>query len=285
MINVVVLGANGALGECVVKLLKKNPRINLSVIVRKKELYSENKFFWDYKTNIPKELKEADVVINCARSKNFNFNIKFNSILINLLPDSVKIINISSNAIFAKPNGSFSKWLFRGDAYIREKKIIERNSYNHDNVIIIRPTIVTDEGSWKSFFDLCKNANQVLGPSDGNKSLVKITNRMHVAETIESCIFSQKEMPEELFQSLESIDKIIGKGLVYGKNSHNFFNSSFKNLQAVILSSWLIPDKLVFFLQSLLIKETKKLNLISNQEKKLIINGMTRFYLFGSHTK
>jgi len=284
VVNVIVLGGNGALGRSVMGLLGANSKINLFVVVRDKMLCTDRMIFWDYNSILPEQLREADVVVNCARSKNFCANVSFNKILIRSLPSSVKLINISSNAVFAKPNGLLSRWLFKGDAYIREKKLIERESLNRDNTLILRPTVVTDEGGWRSFFISCKSAGRIIGPVGGENSRVKVTKREHIAKTIENCILSNQDVPKELFESLAPVSTVIGREIVFRENSYNFFNSFIKNVLLIILSSWLVPDRVTFFIQNAILNRTESSNLDSG-ESELVIEGMTRLYLFGDHTK
>ena len=284
MLNVVILGSNGALGRSVVERLKKNSKISLTLVIRDKALITEKTIFWDYRSCIPEQLKKADVVVNCARSDDFAFNVAFNRNLVRSLPCSVKLINISSNAVFAQPNGLFSRILFKGDAYIREKKLIEKYSSNRSNTSILRPTVVIDEGGWKTFFSLCRFADQVVAPAGGQESRIKITRREHVARTIENCIFGNQNVPSELFESIEAINAVTGCEIVYGKNSFNYFDSAIKNFLLIFLSSWFIPDRLAFMLQNAILSRSTQAN--SNVKfSKLIIDGMTRLYLFGGHTK
>ncbi len=284
MVNVIVLGGNGALGRSVMGVLSDNSKINLFVVVRDKMLCTDRMIFWDYNSPLPEQLRETDVVVNCARSKNFFANVAFNKILIRSLPPSVKLINISSNAVFAKPSGLLSRWLFKGDAYIREKKLIERESLNRDNTLILRPTVVTDEGGWRSFFISCKSAGRIIGPVGGENSRVKVTRRDYIAKTIENCILSNQDVPKELFESLAPVSTVIGREIVFRENSYNFFNSFIKNVLLIILSSWLVPDRVTFFIQNAILNRTESSNLNSG-ESELVIEGMTRLYLFGDHTK
>jgi hypothetical protein len=284
VLNVIVLGGNGALGRSVMGLLGVNSKINLYVVVRDKMLCSDRMIFWDYNSTLPEQLRETDVLVNCARSNNFAANVAFNKILIRSLPPSVRLINISSNAVFAKPNGLLSRWLFKGDAYIREKKLIERESLNRGNTLILRPTVVTDEGGWKAFFISCKSADRIVGPVGGENSRVKVTKRDHIAKTIENCILSNQDVPKELFESLSPVSMVIGREIVFRDNSYNFFNSFIKNVLLIILSSWLVPDRVTFFIQNAILNRTESSNLDSG-ESELVIEGMTRLYLFGDHTK
>jgi len=284
MINVTILGGNGALGYSVVELLKKNPKIVLKFVVRDKALSAQNTVLWDYCSTLPQQLRETDVVVNCARSTNFGANVAFNKILIRSLPPSVRLINISSNAVFAKPNGRLSRWLFKGDAYIREKKLIERESLNRDNTLILRPTVVTDEGGWKSFFISCKSAGRIIGPVGGENSRVKVTKRDYIARTIENSILSNQYVAKELFESHAPVGTVIGREIVFGENSYNFFNSSIKNILLIILSSWLVPDSVTFFIQNAILTRTESSDSDAG-DSELVIEGMTRLYLFGDHTK
>ena len=284
MRNVVILGGNGALGSSVVERLKKNSSISLTIVVRDKALFTEKTIFWDYRSCIPEQLKKADVVINCARSDDFAFNVAFNRNLLRSLPCRVKLINISSNAVFAQPNGLFSRILFKGDAYIREKKLIEKYSSNRSNTSILRPTVVIDEGGWKTFFSLCRFADQVVAPAGGQESRIKITRREHVARTIENCIFGNQNVPSELFESIEAVNAVTGCEMVYSKSSLNYFDSAIKNVLLIFLSSWVLPDRLAFMLQNAILSRSAQAN--SNVKfSTLRIDGMTRLYLFGGHTK
>ena len=284
MKKILILGQNGALGKAIKDILNDNPNVKLLFAVRNKEHSSKNFIYWNFRDKIPSQFKDVDVVINCARSDDFNFNVNFNKILISSLPKSIKIILFSSNAIYAKPNGLFIKWLFKGDAYIREKKIIEKFSFKFKNVLILRPTIVRDEGSWNSFVNSCNNASDVVGPLEGNSSRIKLTNRKAVAELVEKSIFNNLDLPDEIFNSIESVDDFIGRKISYIGKKTNFFQNYSKNFLLTLLSSRIFNDTSVFFLQKTLLGKNKKINQ-SNSNKTLMIEGMTKLYLFGGHTK
>ena len=91
-------------------------------------------------------------------------------------------------------------------------------------------------------------------------------------------------MPKELFEFLAPVSTVIGREIVFRENSYNFFNSFIKNVLLIILSSWLVPDKVTFFIQNAILNRTESSNLDSG-ESELVIEGMTRLYLFGDHTK
>ena len=285
MINVIILGGRGALGSCLTEILSENSNLKMYHVVRNKKLVvKDNIIYWDYMSKIPIDFLKADVIVNCARSENFNFNLRFNKNLIDALPESIRLINISSNAVFAKPNGFFSNFIFRGDAYIREKKLIEKYSIIKRNVLILRPTIVTDEGGWRSFFDLCKSSKKTIGPFHGEFSKVKITKRRYVARQIEACILGNKKFSEEIYESIDETKNVVGSNLEFNNNSNNYFENNFKNLLLVILSSWILPDKLVFYLQDIMIKKSKNVIQLRKKYNNFVIEGMTRLYLFGRHT-
>lgn len=282
MINVAVLGAGGALGCAVTSVLIENPSVNVTCVVRDKRSSAENEIYWDYRSALPAQLKESDVVVNCARSKNFVENIAFNRILIRMLPVSVKLINISSNAVFAKPRGKFG-WLFKGDAYIREKKAIERESAGLKNASILRPTLVCDEGNWKEFLMACESAARIVGPFGCEKSKVKISSRAHIARVIEACVIGNADVPKELFESVVPVSKLLDKNPLYQGKSYNFFDSFSKNILCFFLTSWLIPDSVAYSVQTAILKR-KDVPVPQVSESDLIIEGMTRLYLFGTHT-
>ena len=284
MVNVVILGGNGALGCSVAELLEKNPKITLTFVVRDETPSAKDMVFWDYRSSIPEQLKRADVVVNCARSKDFAFNVAFNRTLVRSVPASTKLINISSNAVFAKPNGPLQRWLFRGDAYIREKKRIEKYSLDRDNMVILRPTVVTDEGGWKSFFMSCKSAGRAIAPAGGERSRIKVTRRAHIAKTVENCIFNDDNVPLELFESIDPVDIVIGCQIVFGENNSNFFDSAIKNILLIIFNSWLVPDSVVFILQKAMLLRAGSAD-PNAKSSQVVIDGMTRLYLFGHHTK
>ena len=284
MLNVIILGSNGALGRSVVERLKKNSKINLILVIRDEALVTEKTIFWDYHSCIPEQFKKADVVVNCARSDDFAFNAAFNRKLLSSLPCKVKLINISSNAVFAQPNGLLSRILFKGDAYIREKKLIEKYSSHRANTLILRPTVVIDEGGWKSFFSSCRMADQVIAPAGGEESRIKITRREHVAITIESCIFGNQNLSSELFESIEDVNTVIGCEIQYSKSSYNYFDSALKNVLMIFFSSWVLPDRLAFILQNAILSRSAQAN-PDVKFSKLRIDAMTRLYLFGRHTK
>ena len=164
------------------------------------------------------------------------------------------------------------------------KKYIEKLSLNRANTLILRPSIVVDEGGWLLFLKSCKFAGEVIAPAGGEVSHVRITKRVHVARTIESYIFGDLEVPNELYESIDSVGEIIGRQLIYGNNSNNYFDNSIKNILMVILCSWAIPDRLAFIIQRFAVSRIRTTG-SSNKSSELVVDGMTRLYLFGNHTK
>lgn len=284
MVSVVILGGNGVLGRSVAELLKKNAKITLTFVVRDEAVSAKGLVFWDYRSCIPEQLKRADVIVNCARSKDFAFNVAFNKILIRSVLPSTKFINISSNAVFAKPNGALQGLIFRGDAYVREKKCIESFSSYRKNIVTIRPAVVTDEGAWKSFFMSCKAASRVIAPAGGEMSRIKVARRAYIAKAVETCIFRDENVPLEVFESIDLVNSWIGSQIIFGAKKSNFFDSTLKNILLSIASSWFIPDRIVFMLQKAVVsgKRSRDKN---GKLRQVVIEGMTRLYLFGSHTK
>ena len=117
--------------------------------------------------------------------------------------------------------------------------------------------MVTDEGGWKSFFISCKSAGRIIGPVGGENSRVKVTKRDYIARTIENSILSNQYVAKELFESHAPVGTVIGREIVFGENSYNFFNSSIKNILLIILSSWLVPDSVTFFIQNAILTRTE----------------------------
>ena len=73
MKKILILGQNGALGKAIKDILNDNPNVKLLFAVRNKEHSSKNFIYWNFRDKIPSQFKDVDVVINCARSDDFNF--------------------------------------------------------------------------------------------------------------------------------------------------------------------------------------------------------------------
>lgn len=284
MVKVALLGAKGALGKAVSDRLSGNDTLNVCLVVREKAAVSKDKVYWDYKSELPGRLSDADVVINCARSDNFLDNIVFNKLLLDQLSSKARLILLSSNAIFARPHGRITQLLFKGDAYIREKKCIERLAKRRPHTVLLRPTVVIDEGNWLDFFSACHAANRVIAPCGGEMSRIKVTTRSIVAKLIEKIVCETPEIPLEIIDKVIPVKDVVRSQISFSASGHDYFNSYLKDGLVTLLNSRVLPDRLVFKLQyALLNKKRPPRNRDLNSE--LSIEGMTRLYLFGAHTK
>jgi len=276
------MGGNGALGKELVQKLNLCAEVNLFLVTRSKVEKNNNLIFWDYSSTPPAELFSADYIVNCARSKNFKENIRFNKLLPSFLPECVKLINLSRNAIFAKTVSKLERVIFRGDAYIREKKIIEKIFQDKKNVFLLRPTIVLDEGLWQNFFEECKNAKNVFIPKLQKESNVKVVFREQVVKLILDLILKEKsEIPTEIYSKQEKSINLLDNSIFMTQESNTYFSNRFKNFATIFLTSVFMPNFLVFLLQARLIKKNE-ISVTFSLEKR--IEGMTRLYLFGIHT-
>jgi dTDP-4-dehydrorhamnose reductase len=284
--KVVLLGVSGALGSAVSKQLEGSENVLLYKVSRTQVYSGEGTIYWDFKSIPPKEITSADVVINCARSPDYRANILFNRLLCEYLSLDTKFINVSSNCVFASPRGYLSRLTFKGDAYIREKLLIESLSKQRGNTCIIRPTIVHDEGGWRSFLSHCEKVRSVYGPANSNRSHVKVINRDAVASYIAECALAEQQntVEEELYENVISVSDFIGKAVVESDSDNNYFESNIKNLLLTLLCSRFLPDSVVFKLQSYIVSGSENAGSEAPSSEDYFISGMTRLYLFGRHT-
>jgi hypothetical protein len=285
MIKVLLLGASGGLGSAVYHELVKSKKTKVFKVVRTNALVDENSVFWDFTSIPPQFFNRVDVVINCARSSDYQFNIRFNKILCDFLDRSIRLINISSNCVLAKPRRDMFSCFFKGDAYIREKKTIEKMSIARKNTTCLRPTVVLDEGGWQDFFNDCKLLNRVIVPSACSGARIKTITRYSVAKQVyKACLYELNQTADELYDDILNIEGLLGPNLSQSASQNNYFDSWVKNLLLSILNSYFLPDWLVYILQRRLVGRTKIQS--SNTEADYIsVQGMTRLYLFGDHTK
>ena len=283
MIDIVILGANGALGLSVTEYLEREDDINL-ILVSRNISDDKGKLFWDYDSIPPEQIIRADFIINCARSQDYWTNLKFNKTIVDTISAQTKYINISSNAIFARPNGYFSNLFFKGDAYIREKKAIEEISLKRKNTYILRPSVVLDEGNWRTFFESCKTSEYLYGPKSSNNSKIKVTCRAEVSQSILDIIRGNQNITEEIYHSIVTVNELTEDKLISKSSDRNYYQSFTKNIFLSLLNSFLLPDRLVYFLQRLVLKNQSSIEDKAIQDA-MIIEGMTRLYLFGKHTK
>lgn len=284
--KIIILGSNGGIGKIILAKLKKNfNNFTFIKVVRNKPL-NEDEIFWDYCSSLPECFQNAFLVINCARSHDYKHNIRFNKILNSQLSQETNIINFSSNCIFAKPSNSISKLIFKGDAYIREKLLIEKISRNRDKNFILRPTIVTGESSWQEFKINTESAKYVSVPKFNSSSTLKVITTEEVADFVIQLIQSdfKKIIPKEIFAKKINTVNFIANEIHQTKSRNIYFDNIIKNLFVVFLTSIFLPDNLVFRIQKNIINKSNSNtnNLTYNKEFK--IQGMTRLYLFGEHT-
>lgn len=285
MRKIVILGATGALGSAVVDRLSSEAKVCPVKVSRSLNQDSNGTIIWDYKSPLPGEIRNADVVINCARSDRYIDNIRFNNILCRDLPLSCKFVNVSSNCVFAQPRSFWGRLLFKGDAYIREKKVIEKLTAERENSLLFRPTIVSDEGGWSQFLNSVRSSGTVISPFDSNKSVVKVISRAGVAERIVSYVLgNDSRIESEIFDSEMTVSDFIAREVIISGRKSTYFRSLLKNFLLSLLCSRFLPDSVVFKLQRFIL--AKKSNDISSMDyiSDFNIEGMTRLYLFGRHT-
>ncbi len=282
--KIIILGASGGIGKIIFQKLNKfKHRFEIKRVVRHKSS-DEDEIFWDYQNKLPKEFSESFLVVNCARSDDFNYNINFNKLLVAELKKETNLINFSSNCIFAKPKNPFVRMIFTGDAYIREKFKVEEVTKKRSNTFIFRPTIVTGEKGWSEFLKTCSNAKAVHVPDKNANSVIKTISSDEVGEIILDFILNRftNDIPVELYTKKIKTTSFIDKETINIGNSRTFFNNIFKNFLTIILTSIFIPDWLAFKLQLIAVRKLK--SDLKIYPKTLLIEGMTRLYLFGNHT-
>ena len=285
MTKVLLLGASGGLGSSVYSELCESRLVNVIKVVRDNTLVEKNDIYWDFKSTPPELFNTADVVINCARSPDYQFNIRFNKLLCDSLDKNICLINISSNCVLAKPRKDIFSSFFKGDAYIREKKSIEKISFARKNTVCLRPAVVLDEGSWLDFFNNWRSSNNVIVPSKCAGSRIKTITRSSVAKKIlQASLNKRNQNSDEMYDDILSLERLIGTGVSQSKNGNNYFDSLVKDLSLSILNSYLMPDWLVYIMQRRLVGSTKPHSSITKFDS-FSIQGMTRLYLFGDHTK
>lgn len=285
MRKICLLGTSSGIGKVILKYISALPNTSITKVVRQRPT-GEHEVFWDYTSYPPNEIINADIVINCARSLDFTYNVRFNSILYKSLSQTTKFINFSSNCIYARPNGWLANLLFTGDAYIREKKAVEKmnTSPNH---FLIRPTIVVGESSWDTFLCNVKGAQQIVVPSYAQSSQLKVITTNEVALAVLELIKNNfsKQCERELYTKIVPIHEFLNNQVNFSNSKTVFFDNPFKNLLLHILTARFLSSSIVYRLQSLLIngKPKAKPNEIC-KDFDLTIEGMTRLYLCGKHT-
>lgn len=287
MLKVALLGSSGSLGARVYRRLLARGDIELMPVTRSVQA-DTGAIFWDFKSPLPEALRSADIVINCARSPDFSFNIRFNQLLYRNLPPAVRFINLSSNCIYARPSNRAEAFFFRGDAYIREKKAIEAMASGRPHSILLRPSVVRDEGGWKQFLSAVRSAERVVFPEDAETCRVRVIEAEDVAKAIENFLVASSSTGPvgEMATGRPLLDSFISKAPSYTGSTHTYYDSWLKNIFLISLNSWLLPDFFVLRVQSLLpLRRKQKNSELPAVTASLVVEGMTRLYLCGAHTR
>ncbi len=285
MRKICLLGPNSGIGRAILNHIAEMPDTILIKVVRETAT-DDKEIFWDYTSCPPDAIVNSDIVINCARSKDFAYNVRFNLILYKSLSQTTKFINFSSNCIYARPNGWFSNFLFAGDAYIREKKAIEKMNIS-SNHFLIRPSIVLGESSWNLFLSIIKDAQKVFVPSYADTAFLKVITTEEVAVAVRDLIKGNfaKQFEGEFYSKTVTIQEFLDKEITFSDSKTVFFDSAIKNLLLHFLTARFLPTPIVFHLQRLLIKgNTKAHPKEVSGNLDFTIEGMTRLYLCGKHT-
>ena len=283
MRSVVLLGPGSGIGRRILQKLQEDQGVRVTCVVRDRGEEGQGRAFWDFASPLPRPLLEADVVINCARSPNYAFNVVFNRRLYRELPPSVLFINFSSNCIYAKPRNGFARWLFKGDGYIREKKAIERAASARSRSVLLRPTIVAEEGGWARFLAQVRQAPKVTAPSYARSAWVKVISADSVAHEVLRCLQHEGHRPpRELFAEVVPLVDFLGVDARWDGRPRTYFESALKNLLLHILNAWILPDALVYALQGRLPQGAGR---APGEPGPFVIDGMTRLYLSGEQTR
>ena len=276
--RIAILGVDGFIGNELYKTLKDSYEV---VGISHKSEHKENR--WSLGQKPISQITNSDIVINCMRSNDFSLNVSATKRLLSQISSRQKLIILASNAISARPTNKIMSYFFKGDAYIREKKIISQlaNKFKKRKQIIeLTPTIVTGSGgSWSGFLNDVIGAKKVLIPVSILENKIRIISVSYLCEIIKQAITNDtlNELNDiELYSEEIKVSEFIeGANLVPYKAENNFFDSFYMNFIFGFLCSFFIPNKIVFYMQSRL----KKQNQGVKNPVQVNINGMTRFYL------
>ena len=278
--TIILIGGTGFIGSYLYEVLK--PIFEVKIISSSQK---KTELAWNYKDQLPQIFFSGDIIINCGRSLNSENNIRSLKVILDNLSPSQQFIHLSSNSILVKPSSFIASLFFRGDAYIREKKIQDRiiNFYKAKNKIIISvlPTIVLGPGgSWNNFLEIVSNSTKVNIPGKAFKKKFKVIFVHELAERIKEIALSgelKKFDKVELFSKELRIEKLLNRtDLTQSKTNNTFFDNYMKNFITMILCSWLLPDRLVMKILNTLVSKNKRVNASSDL---LSIQGLTRLYL------
>lgn len=273
--KIAIIGSNGFIGR---ELRSHFNKFDFEVMsFSSKNL--NNSLQWDYKTKIPDELFKNEIIIDCARSDNSIENIRRVKRIIKNLPKKSFYIFFSSQAIKKTPNDSILP--FRGDDYIREKKVLTKFLSNKENIAIIYPDIVFGQnGNWSKVIDKITAAEVIEMPNKGNNyfNYIEINDLCNqIIRSIQDGSIFYEDW--KLISKKRKWKSLTEKKVIQGSNNL-YFNSFLKNLVVSILNSILIPDFLNFKIMSIL---RSKENNFENQSRSFSPSGMTRFYMSNTY--
>ena len=270
-IKIAILGSNGFIGR---GLQSHFNNFDFEVMPFSSKNMN-NAIQWDYKSKIPEELFENKIIIDCARSSNAIENIERVKRIIRNLPKKSFYIFFSSEAIKKSPKDSILP--FRGDDYIREKKVLTNFLINKNNVAIVYPDIVFGKnGNWSKIVDKIIAAKVIEMPNEGNNGFnyIEINDLCNqIARSIQDDSIFLKEW--RLTSKKRKWKSLTEKKVIKG-SKNLYFDSFLKNLVVSILNSILTPDFLNFKIMSFL---RNKENNFENQSSSFSPSGMTRFYM------
>lgn len=283
MNNIILLGAKGSLGSQVASLLGER---DLSFVRVTRDPSEDHGIYWDYRGPVPAEIVNADCIIHCARGPDFQSNISAVKALLGDVSPKTRIVLMGSNCVFAKPKSLLAQVFFAGDAYILEKRKIERLAKTRPNTILLRPTIVRDEGGWNAFLSQINHVDTVKLPRDSKGSRIKIIDSVDVArEILKQVVGSGSEsVPDELYSDIVPLSEFLcSTSVVYDLSDNTYFEGFLKNVVVSLLCSVLVPFRVKAFIQQQLIKPRQPVANLGGGV--LCVDGMTRLYLCGEHTK
>ena len=281
--NIILLGAKGSLGSQVASLLVER---NISFVRVTRDPAEDDGIYWDYKGSVPTEMTNADCIIHCARGPDFQSNISVVKALVKDVSPKTKIILMGSNCVFAKPESPIAQVFFAGDAYILEKRKIEQLAKKRANILLLRPTVVRDEGGWDAFLKSAASAAKVRVPKNCAGSRIKIIDSADVAhEVLRNVLAPNSEpVPEEIYSKVVPLSEFLdSNNVVYDLSDNTYFEDGLKNLLASILCSVFVPFRVKAFLQKKLIKPKRSID--DRSASEYCVDGMTRLYLCGGHTR
>lgn len=284
MVKVALLGATGALGRRVLARLQSEPGFTVIPVLRTPpDQEPLGAIYWDFQSPLPEALCAVDAVVNCARAGSFSFNVAFNRRLYEGLPLRIRLVNFSSNCIFARPRAVLHRFFFRGDGYIREKRAIERMARGRPGSFLLRPTVVPDEGGWSAFLEAGRRAAKIAAPRSGRDGRIKIVSAETVADRVVQCLRPDPPtLSEELWTERVTPEALLGRELTWEASDQTYFDNPLKNALLALLNSWLLPDQLVFWLQGRVVARPRSPGAAPDA---IVISAMTRLYLFGAQTQ